>query len=198
MGEELVQVTIKRVLDKSGPSPRIATTIETTKRLGPVEAAQDKGGWVANMEDDGAWGEEAVAPAGPPNGSGGGGGPVKAFWSSVGGQAFQAVQTKGRLGKVCAALTRSIFVVVFARKHMTTQWSCVGSFVPLLPQIIPMQNKGWLQSALVLSATATAVLLVVLAVLGIIGMLGPLEAPLQAALLLSVVVTIVLARICSS
>lgn len=49
-----------------------------------------------------------------------------------------------------------------------------------------------------LSATATAVLLVVMAVLGIIGMLPGLDTPLQAALLLSVVATIVLARICSS
>lgn len=98
MGDELVEVTIKRVLDKSGPSPRITTTIETTKRLGPVASDQDEGqgGWITIVEDDGAWAD--AAPAGPPNGPGEG--PVKALWSSVGGQAFQAVQTKGRLGKV--------------------------------------------------------------------------------------------------
>lgn len=171
-----MEVTIKRVLDKSGPSPRITTTIETTKRLGP--AAADAGGWVAST-DDGTWGEAAAAPGPGPGGQGGPEGPVKTLWSSVSGQAFQAVQTKGRLGKV-GRLQRADGPHVWVLYQQCTQ------------------NKGWLQTALVLSATATALLLVVMAVLGIIGMLPGLETPLQAALLLSVVATIVLARICSS
>ncbi len=122
IGAQLVQVTVRRFLDRSGPNgPRIQTTIETTKRLGPAAAAGGPGvlsvttstptmgsagagvgvaeeGWDDQGvgEDDGTWGQ-----GGDQGGPQGGGPEDRPSWSSVGGGAFQAVYNKGRLGKVC-------------------------------------------------------------------------------------------------